>query len=129
MVRVKLQLSYALSRNAWPSRVLIRILSTDVAEVCVDADGSCWMGFLRQEWRCYETLEYILNYLGLSARMHLGSVEEFRRRAARPGLLAWNMSPKAIFGVCNAACAMGWPCVVNRASQRMRDRHGKKTVS
>lgn len=114
MYRVKLQLSYARSHNHRPSRVVIRILSTDVAEVCVDdVDGSCWMRLLRAEWMCYETLGYILGHLGLSARGHLGSKRAFWKRANRPFLLAWGMSPQTILGVCDAGRSRGWPCLID----------------
>lgn len=126
VIQVKLQLSYRHTNrrqfNGWPTRIVVRLCSSDVVEVCrSEQSGMCWMGLLRNmSWRtheCYETLQYILKFLGLDPLRVLGTIDSFR--CAGKGLLVWNLPQQSIAYVCNAGRCAGWPWVVNDCGQSM----------
>lgn len=113
-LRVKLQVSHSMTPNMHVTRVLIRVLSKDVAEVRYDVvDGTCSMTLLSSPWQCYGPLAYLLDYLGLRPSWFLGTRQTFGTRG--PGLIVTNLAPQSIDKVCDAGLAVGWPLVVDRS--------------
>lgn len=118
-LHVKLQVYVRnVGSESWPTRVVIRVMTTDLAEVCLDErSGTCWMGLLttpvRKSYECYKTLEYVINCFGILSRPVLGHIQDFRHLTARR--LLSNLPPQSTLCLCKTGRLLGWPCVMSTA--------------
>lgn len=105
-----------------PSRVIIRVHSTDVAEVCLDVkSGTCWMGLLappsERTLQCYQSVEFVLNLLGQDGARLIGSFDRFSSVTVQR--LVQQLPQRSTLCLCEAGRLLGWPCVLNETGGRL----------
>lgn len=111
-----------------PTRVIIRVKSVDVAEICLDEkSGKCWMGLMtttsNRTLECYESLVLVLSMLGHDGARILGRFGKFA--ALSPSLsphakvLLQGLPADSTACLCQAGRLLGWPCVMNRTEGRL----------